>query len=230
VQAAINAAGTFLPTNLPMPPVYYKDESGRRADSDARADLDVCLCRVEELAETRMAQRISQLQGVGWSASAAASGRGARAGESDRAGVLRAEHGTLRTALGSANVNAGQRQLRRRGAGLDDQRQRSAQKGAQYAPIIIAYRNGAPVRLSDVATVIDGAEKHQAGGVGEYDPAIILNIQRQPGTNIIGVVNTVRSCCRRSRLRCRNRCICRSSRTAPPRSAPRWKTSNSNWR
>ena len=67
------------------------------------------------------------------------------------------------------------------------------QSGAQYGPIIIAYRNGAPVRISDVATVIDGAENTKLAAWVNDDPAIVLNIQRQPGTNIISVVDTVQA-------------------------------------
>ena len=195
VQAAINAATTFLPTNLPVPPVYNKTNP---ADAPiltlAITSTTVPLPKVEELAETRIAQRISQLEGVGL---VSISG-----GQRPAVRVLAnptalASYGlsleTLRTALSSANVNQAKGNFDgpNQAWTINDNDQLSA--GAQYGPIIIAYRNGAPVRISDVATVIDGAENTKLAAWVNEDPAIVLNIQRQPGTNIINVVNTVQA-------------------------------------
>ena len=193
VQAAINAAGTFLPTNLPMPPVYSKTNPADAPILTIAITSDVMpLPLVEELAETRMAQRISQLRGVGL---VSISGGQRRAVRVQANPTALASYGlsleTLRTAIGSANANAAKGNFdgTEQAWTINDNDQISS--AAQYAPIVIAYRNGAPVRLSDVAKVIDGTENTKQKAWVNKNPAIILNIQRQPGTNIIDVVNTV---------------------------------------
>ena len=195
VQAAINSATSFLPTNLPVPPVYSKTNP---ADAPiltlAITSTTVPLPKVEELAETRMAQRISQLQGVGL---VSISG-GQRPAVRVRANpTALASYGlsleTLRTALASANVNQAKGNFDGPDQAWTINDNDQLQAGAQYGPIIIAYRNGAPVRVSDVATVIDGAENTKLAAWVNADPAIVLNIQRQPGTNIISVVDTVQA-------------------------------------
>jgi multidrug efflux pump len=193
VQAAINAAGTFLPTNLPIPPVYSKTNP---ADAPiltiAITSTTMPLPKVEELAETRMAQRISQLKGVGL---VSISGGQRPAVRVQANPVALASYGlsldTLRTALGSANVNQAKGNFDGASQAWTINDNDQLQSGRDYAPIIIAYRNGAPVRLSDVATIIDGAEDTHRKAWVDDTPAIVLNIQRQPGTNIIGVVDTV---------------------------------------
>jgi multidrug efflux pump len=193
VQAAINAAGSFLPRDLPTPPIYSKTNP---ADVPimtlAITSTAVPLYKVEELAETRMAQRISQLQGVGL---VSISG-GQRPAVRVRANpTALASYGlsleTLRTALGSANVNAAKGNFDGPQQSWTINNNDQLQSGADYGPIIIAYRNGGPVRISDVATVIDGAENNKQAAWVNTTPAIILNIQRQPGTNIIGVVDSI---------------------------------------
>ncbi len=195
VQAAINAATSFLPTNLPVPPVYSKTNP---ADAPiltlALTSSTVPLPRVEELAETRMAQRISQLKGVGL---VSISGGQRPAVRVQANPTALASYGlsmeTLRTALASANVNQAKGNFDgpEQAWTINDNDQ--LQAGAQYGPIIIAYRNGAPIRIRDVATVIDGAENTKLAAWVNADQAIVLNIQRQPGTNIISVVDTVQA-------------------------------------
>jgi len=139
-----------------------------------------------------MAQRISQLKGVGL---VSISGGQRRAVRVQANPTALSSYGlsmeTLRTALGSANVNAAKGNFDgpEQAWTINDNDQISS--AAQYKPIIIAYRNGAPVRLQDVANVIDGVENTKQKAWIDKNPAIILNIQRQPGTNIIGVVDTV---------------------------------------
>ena len=160
VQAAINAATTFLPTNLPVPPIYSKTNP---ADAPiltlAITSSTVPLPKVEELAETRMAQRISQLQGVGL---VSISGGQRPAVRVQANPTALASYGlsleALRTALGSANVNQAKGNFDGPDQAWTINDNDQLQAGAQYGPIIIAYRNGAPVRIRDVATVIDGAE------------------------------------------------------------------------
>ncbi|HUK36334.1 MAG TPA: efflux RND transporter permease subunit, partial [Vicinamibacterales bacterium] len=195
VQAAINSAQTLLPANLPVPPVYNKTNP---ADAPiltlALTSTTVPLSKVEELAETRMAQRISQLKGIGL---VSISG-GQRPAVRVRANpTALASYGlsleTLRTALMSANVNQAKGSFDgpQQAWTINDNDQLEA--GAQYGPIIIAYRNGAPIRIADVATVMDGVENSKLAAWVNADRAIVLNIQRQPGTNIISVVDTVQA-------------------------------------
>ena len=195
VQAAINAATTFLPTNLPVPPVYSKTNP---ADAPiltlAITSTTLPLPKVEELAETRMAQRISQLKGVGM---VSISGGQRPAVRVQANPTALASYGlsleNLRTALASANVNQAKGNFDGPDQAWTINDNDQLQSGAQYKPIILAYRNGAPVRISDVANVIDGAENNQLAAWVNADRAIVLNIQRQPGTNIISVVDTVQS-------------------------------------
>ena len=195
VQAAINAASTFLPTNLPVPPVYSKTNP---ADAPiltlAITSSTLPLPKVEELAETRMAQRISQLKGVGL---VSISGGQRPAVRVQANPTALASYGlsleNLRTALASANVNQAKGNFDGPDQAWTINDNDQLQAGAQYGPIILAYRNGAPVRISDVATVVDGAENTMLAAWVNADRAIVLNIQRQPGTNIISVVDTVQA-------------------------------------
>ena len=193
VQAAINSATTFLPKDLPVPPIYSKTNP---ADAPiltlAITSSTAPLPKVEELAETRMAQRISQLKGVGL---VSISGGQRPAVRVQANPTALASYGlsleSLRTALGSANVNQAKGSFDGPDQAWTINDNDQLQAGAQYGPIIIAYRNGAPVRIRDVATVIDGAENTKLAAWVNADRAIVLNIQRQPGTNIISVVDTV---------------------------------------
>ncbi|HMD77582.1 MAG TPA: multidrug efflux RND transporter permease subunit [Terracidiphilus sp.] len=193
VQAAINSATTFLPKDLPVPPIYSKTNP---ADAPiltlAITSSTVPLPKVEELAETRMAQRISQLKGVGL---VSISGGQRPAVRVQANPTALASYGlsleSLRTALASANVNQAKGSFDGPDQAWTINDNDQLQAGAQYGPIIIAYRNGAPVRIRDVATVIDGAENTKLAAWVNANPAIVLNIQRQPGTNIISVVDTV---------------------------------------
>jgi multidrug efflux pump len=193
VQASINAATNFLPANLPIPPVYSKTNP---ADAPiltlAITSSTVPLPKVEELAETRIQQRISQLKGVG-QVSISGGQRPAVRVQANPTALASYDLSleALRTALASANVNQAKGNFDGPDQAWTINDNDQLQVGAQYNPIIIAYRNGAPVRVKDVATVIDGAEDTKKAAWVNENPALILNIQRQPGTNIITVVNTV---------------------------------------
>ena len=193
VQQSINASGTYLPPDLPSPPIYSKSNP---ADAPiltlALSSKELPLSKVEDLADTRLAPKISQLPGVGL---VSISG-GQKPAVRIRANPTQlASYGLnledLRNALVAANVDQakgnfdGAHQAYQIGA--NDQLLSSA----DYAPLIIAYRNGAPVKLTDVATVTDDAENvRQAAWMNEV-PAVIVNIQRQPGANIISVVDRI---------------------------------------
>jgi multidrug efflux pump len=194
VQAAINSASNLLPPDLPNPPIYSKINP---ADSPiltlALTSNSLPLSKVEDLAETTLSQKISQLPGVGL---VSISGGQRPAVRIQANPTALASYGLsledLRTSLGQANVDQAK--------GNFDGPHQAFTIGANdqlltsdgYRPLIIAYRNGAPVRLSDVATVFDGAENVEQAAWANEHPAVILNIQRQPGANIIAVVDRVK--------------------------------------
>ncbi len=193
VQAAINAATTYLPRDLPSPPVYSKTNP---ADAPiltlAITSTSMPLPAVEELAETRLAQKISQLPAVGL---VSISGGQRPAVRVQANPTALASYGmsleTLRAALASQNVNQAKGNFDGPSQAWTINDNDQLQSGADYRPIVIAYRNGAPVRLRDVATVVDSAENVKQAAWYDKTPAVILNIQRQPGSNIIGVVNSI---------------------------------------
>jgi multidrug efflux pump len=193
VQSSINAATTYLPRDLPNPPIYSKSNP---ADAPiltlALSSKTLPLAKVQDLADTRLAQKISQLPGVGLVSITGGQKPAVRIQANPRA---LASYGMslddLRLAIGQANVNQakgnfdGPRQAYTIGA--NDQLTSSS----SFEPVIIAYRNGAPIRLSDVATVRDDAENVKQAAWMNSTPAVVLNIQRQPGANIIGVVDRI---------------------------------------
>jgi multidrug efflux pump len=194
VQAAINTAATFLPKDLPTPPVYSKVNP---ADSPvltlAVTSNTLPLTRVQDLADTNLAQKISQLPGVGL-VSISGGQKPAIRVQADPT-VLSSYGlalGDLRTALAQANVDQpkgnleGPRQSFTIGA--NDQ----LFSAEEYRALVVAYRNGAPVRLTDVATVVEGAENVKQAAWMNDRPAVIVNVQRQPGANIIGVVDRIK--------------------------------------
>jgi multidrug efflux pump len=195
VQAAINAALNLLPPDLPAPPVYSKVNP---ADAPiltlALTSTTLPLPRIEDLADTRLAQKISQLPGVGL---VTISGGQRPAVRVQANPTALAAYGLtledLRLAVASANVNQakgnfdGPRQASVIGA--NDQLLTSR----DYRPLIIAYRNGGPVVLSDVATVVDDAENVRQAAWMNAAPAVILNVQRQPGANVIAVADRIKT-------------------------------------
>jgi multidrug efflux pump len=194
VQAAINGASNLLPTGLPNPPIYSKVNP---ADSPiltlALTSKTLPLSKVEDLADTMLAQKISQLPGVGL---VSLSGGQRPAVRIQANPTALASYGLsledLRTALNNANVNQAK--------GTFDGPQQSYTIGANdqlfsgdtYRPIIVAYKNGAPVRVADMATVSDGVENTLQAAWANKEPAVLMNIQRQPGANIIGVVDRIK--------------------------------------
>jgi multidrug efflux pump len=194
VQAAINAAFTFLPRDLPSPPVYSKVNPADAPILTLALTSDTLpLFQVEDLADTRFAQKISQLPGVGL---VSISGGQRPAVRIQANPTALAAYGLtledLRATISSANVNQakgsfdGPRQAYNIGA--NDQLFSSG----EYRPLVVAYRNGAPVRLSDVAVAIEDVENVKQAAWMNETPAVILNIQRQPGANVIAVVDRVK--------------------------------------
>src|SRR5690242_16550366 len=193
VQASINAAGTFLPRDLPNPPIYSKSNP---ADAPvltlSLTSNAIPLSRIEDFADTTLAQKISQLPGVGLVTISGGQRPAVRIQANPSA---LAAYGMsledLRLALGQANVNQPKGNIENARQsfiiGANDQLTSSA----EYAPLIVAYRNGNPVRLSDVATVVDSAENVRQAAWMNSTPAVVVNIQRQPGANIISVVDSI---------------------------------------
>jgi multidrug efflux pump len=194
VQAAINAAATFLPADLPSPPIYSKVNP---ADAPiltlALTSQTLPLYQVEDIADTRLAQKISQLAGVGLVSISGGQRPSVRVRANPRA---LAAYGLsledVRTALGNANVNQpkGSFDGPHRASTIDANDQIGS--AAEYKPLIIAYRNGAPIRLSDVATVQEDAENVRLAAWKNEHPAVILSIRRQPGANVIEVVDRIK--------------------------------------
>ena len=194
VQAAINASGTYLPKDLPNPPIYSKVNP---ADSPiltlALTSDTLELSKIEDLADTALAQKISQLPGVGLVSISGGQKPAVRIQANPTALAsydLSLED--IRTALGLANVDQAK--------GVIDGPRQSFTIGANdqlnssfdYRPLVVAYRKGAAVRLSDVATVIDGTENNKQAAWMNLDPAVIVNVQRQPGANIISVAESIK--------------------------------------
>jgi multidrug efflux pump len=194
VQASINAATTYLPRDLPNPPIYSKVNPADAPILTLALTSDTMpLSQVEDLADTALAQKISQLPGVGL---VSISGGQKPAVRIQANPTALASYGLsledVRTALGQANVDLAKGVLdgarQQYTIGANDQ----LLSGAQYRPVVIAYRNGAPVRISDIATVINGAENNMMAAWMNQIPAVIVNIQRQPGANIITVVDRIK--------------------------------------
>ncbi|HEV7522495.1 MAG TPA: efflux RND transporter permease subunit, partial [Candidatus Angelobacter sp.] len=194
VQAAINAATTFLPRDLPNPPIYSKVNP---ADSPiltlALTSDSLPLSKVEDLADTTLAQKISQLTGVGM---VSISGGQKPAVRIQANPTALASYGLsledLRTVLGQANVDQAKGILENQRQAFTISTNDQLLSSNEYKNVIIAYRNGAPVRLRDVAIVIDGAENVKQAAWMNLSPAVIVNIQRQPGANIISVVDRIK--------------------------------------
>jgi multidrug efflux pump len=193
VQASINAGGTFLPRDLPNPPIFSKvNPADTPIMTLALTSDSMPLSKVEDVADTQLAQKISQLTGVGL---VSISGGQKPAVRIQANPTALAANGLsledLRTALGTANVDQAKGVLdgprQSFSIGANDQ----LTSGAQYQNVIIAYKNGAALRLSDVANVIDASENDQQAAWMNSTPAVIMNIQRQPGANIIGVVDNI---------------------------------------
>ncbi len=194
VQAAINASGNFLPTDLPNPPIYNKVNP---ADTPiltlALTSQTLPLPRLEDLADTRIAQKISQLPGVGL---VSISGGQRPAVRIQVNPTALAAYGLslddVRVAIGNANTNQAKGSFDgpTRASTIDANDQ--LKSADEYQRLIIAYKNGAPVRLQDVAEAVEAAENSRLAAWANATPAIILNVQRQPGTNVIEVVDRVK--------------------------------------
>ena len=195
VQAAINAAGNLLPSDLPTPPIYSKVNP---ADAPiltlAVTSKTLPLTELEDLSETRLAQKISQLTGVGL---VSVSGGHRPAVRLQLNPQALAAYGlnidNVRTTIANLNVNTPKGNFDGPAQDLTINANDQLASADQYRNLILAYRNGGPVRLTDVASIVSGPENTKLGAWANTTPAIILNVQRQPGANIIQVVDRVQS-------------------------------------
>ncbi|TAL73575.1 MAG: MdtB/MuxB family multidrug efflux RND transporter permease subunit [Burkholderiaceae bacterium] len=194
VQAAINAAGNLLPADLPTPPIYNKvNPADTPIMTLAITSATLPLPKVYDLVDTRMAQKLSQVSGVGLVTLSGGQRPAVRVQVNPKAvAALGLNLDDIRTAIANANVNQAK-------GSFDGPKQASTidandqlQSADDYRNLVIAYKSGAPVRLSDVADVVDSAENTRLGAWADTTPAIIMNIQRQPGANVIGVVNSIK--------------------------------------
>ena len=194
VQAAINAASNLLPADLPAPPVYAKVNPADAAVLTlALTSKTRPLTKIQDLAQTTLAQKISQIAGVGLVTLTGGHRPSVRVQADLRAlsayGLLIDD---LRTVLGNVNVNAPKGSFDGPSRAFTINANDQIDKIETLANTIIAYRNGAPVRLSDVATVVEGPENTFLAAWANDVPAIIINIQRQPGANVIEVVDRIK--------------------------------------
>jgi multidrug efflux pump len=193
VQAAINAASNYLPAGLPNPPIYSKTNPADTPIVTLGLTSDTMpLSKVEDLADTRLAQKISQLQGVGLVSISGGNKPAVRIqADPTRLSAMGLTMEDLRNIIPSYNVDQAKGSFdgphQAYTIGANDQISTSK----DYKPIILAYKNGAPIRLSDVANVVDSAENVKQAVWMNREPAVIVNIQRQPGANIIDVVDRI---------------------------------------
>ena len=195
VQAAINAAGNLLPGDLPAPPIYAKvNPADAPILSLAVTSKTIPLTELQNLVDTRLAQKISQQPGVGLVSLSGGARPAVRIQVNPKAlAAYGLNIDDVRTTLGNANVNTPKGNfdgpMRSSTINANDQ----ITKAEDYEDVIIAYRNGAPIRLSDVASVVSGPENGRLAAWANTTPAIIVNIQRQPGANVIAVVDGIKA-------------------------------------
>ena len=193
VQAAINAAGNLLPSDLPAPPIYAKvNPADAPIITLALTSRTMPLTQVEDLADTRLAQKISQVSGVGLVSISGGQRPAVRIQANPRAlAAYGLNLDDLRTSISNLNVNTPKGNFdgptRAYAINANDQ----LQSASEYQSAVIAYKNGRPVMLTDVAKIVDGAENAQLGAWMNGTPAVILNVQRQPGANVIATVDAI---------------------------------------
>ena len=193
VQAAINAAGNLLPSDLPAPPIYAKvNPADAPVVTLALTSSTMALTQIEDLAETRLAQKISQTDGVGLVSISGGHRPAVRVQANPRAlAAIGLNIDDLRTTIANLNVNTPKGNFDGPAQATTINANDQLPDAKAMASAIIAYRNGAPVHLTDVATIVQGSENDRLAAWMDRTPAVILNVQRQPGANVIAVVNRI---------------------------------------
>ena len=194
VQASINAAGNLLPSDLPAPPIYAKVNP---ADAPiltlALTSKTLPLTEIEDMGDTRLAQKISQRPGVGLVSISGGQRPAVRVQINPRAlAAYGLNIDDLRTSLGNANVNTPKGNFDGPAQSSTINANDQINDPKDYLDLVIAYRNGNPVRVRDVATVVSGPENTKLGAWANKTPAVILNVRRQPGANVIAVADDIK--------------------------------------
>lgn len=194
VQAAINAATNLLPTDLPNPPVYSKvNPADPPIMTLAVTTSSMPLTQVQDMVETRVAQKISQVSGVGLVTLSGGQRPAVRVKLNAQAlAALGLDSETVRSAISSANVNSAKGSLDGPERSITLSANDQMKSVEDYRQLIVSYQNGSPVRLGDVATIEQSAENRWLGAWANQQPAIVLNVQRQPGANIITTADSIR--------------------------------------
>ncbi|MDE1949862.1 MAG: efflux RND transporter permease subunit, partial [Burkholderiales bacterium] len=195
VQAAINAGSNLLPNDLPMPPVYAKvNPADAPVLTFAMTSPSLPVTKIHDLAESRLGPKLSQVDGVGL-VTISGGQRPAVRVQLDPGAVAALGLGLddVRMAIAAANVNQAKGSFDgpQRASTIDANDQ--LQSAAEYRRLVIAWRNGAPIRLQDLGRVVDGAENENLAAWADRSPAVILNVQRQPGANVIQTVDRVKA-------------------------------------
>ena len=193
VQAAISGAQNLLPQDLPAPPIYAKVNPADAPVLTLGITSKVMpLTEVEDLADTRIAQKISQLKGVGVVSISGGQRPAVRVEANPRAlAAYGLNIDDLRTTINNANQNGPKGTLDGPSNAYTVNTNDQIKSAEDYGNVVVAYKNAAPVRLKDVATLISGAENAKLGGWMNSTPALILNVQRQPGANVVDVVDRI---------------------------------------
>src|SRR5580692_4583114 len=195
VQASINAAGNLLPSDLPAPPIYAKvNPADAPVITLALTSKTLPLTQVEDLADTRLAMKISQLAGVGLVTISGGHRPAVRIQADQRKlAALGLNIDDLRTTIANANVNQPKGNFDGPSRSYTINANDQIQKASDYSDLVIAYKNGSPVHLSDVALAVNADENTKLAGWMNTIPAVIVNVQRQPGANVIAVVDSITS-------------------------------------
>ncbi len=194
VQAAINAGASLLPADLPAPPTYAKvNPADAPVLTLAITSTTLPLTQVRNIVDTQLALKISQVGGVGLVTLAGGQRPAVRIQADTQAlAAIGTSIDTLRTAIGSANANAAKGSIDGPTRSYTINSNDQLLTAQDYGSLVIAFKNGAPVRLSDVAKVVESAENVKLGAWANREPAIILNVQRQPGANVIATVDAIK--------------------------------------
>jgi multidrug efflux pump len=195
VQAAINGAQNLLPQDLPAPPIYAKVNPADAPVLTLGVTSEVMpLTQVEDMADVRIAEKISQVKGVGVVSISGGQRPAVRAVVNPRAlAAYGLNIDDLRTTISVANENGPKGTFDGPTRSFTINSNDQLRSAKEYAEIVIAYRNGAPVRLKDVATLLEAPENTKLGAWMNTTPALIINVQRQPGANVVDVVNEVKA-------------------------------------
>ena len=195
VQAAINAAGNLLPSDLPAPPIYAKvNPADAPIVTLALTSKTLPLPEVEDLADTRLAQKISQLPGIGLVSISGGQRPAVRVqADTRKLAAYGLNIDDLRTTLANANVNTPKGSFDGPSRAYTINANDQLQSADAYKNLVIAYKNGAPVHLTDVAEVVESAQNEYLAAWMNAVPAVILNIQRQPGGNVIEVADRIKA-------------------------------------